>query len=197
MALLKKVTKTIRRQIKSPSTSLIRQMKSLAQKLSSMPPDKKPSTEDMEKIQSLNKKVSSLLKTVEDVRKTKSTIDRVKNQIEIGKKTADSLIKANKLASSLNPVAAGIQIAQQLVKDNLSNQTTQLDVASDSLDSETGSIEEELIAASEELDQSVKDNNADTKADENRKAKNDESITASTDVPSKPVDPNVNPYRES
>ena len=101
----------------------------------------------------------------------------------MGKKTADSLIKANKLASSLNPVAAGIQIAQQLIKDNLDNQTTQLDVASDSLDSETDNIEEELIAASEELDQALKDNNADTKADNNRKAENNESIE---------VDPNQN-----
>lgn len=183
MALLKRITRSIRRQIKNPATSLIRQMKSLSQKISSMPPDKRPSTEDMEKIQSLTKRVSGLLKTVEDIRKTKATIDRVKNQVEVGKKTADSLIKANKLASSLNPVAAGIQIAQQLIKDNLDNQTTQLDVASDSLDSETDNIEEELIAASEELDQALKDNNADTKADNDRKAENNESIE---------VDPNQN-----
>lgn len=183
MALLKRITRSIRRQIKNPATSLIRQMKSLSQKISSMPPNKRPSTEDMEKIQSLTKRVSGLLKTVEDIRKTKATIDRVKNQVEVGKKTADSLIKANKLASSLNPVAAGIQIAQQLIKDNLDNQTTQLDVASDSLDSETDNIEEELIAASEELDQALKDNNADTKADNNRKAENNESIE---------VDPNQN-----
>lgn len=172
MGLANKLIDAASKKINSPAEDMIDDINRLSDTIDNMPPSMELPGDIQQKINDLTEKSEKLEKDIEDVDNMRSTAEKVKDRVSAGIKTAKALISSNSILSALNPAAAGIVQAQEIIKEKLEDEMDDLGIMIEVLKGDIDISINKLQKAIGKLNQSVKRNREESAAVKRRRAKN-------------------------
>tara|TARA_B100001113_G_scaffold352106_1_gene352680 strand:+ start:1389 stop:1988 length:600 start_codon:yes stop_codon:yes gene_type:complete len=172
--------KNVYQYIEKPTRNLIKKLNTVTSNISKLPPDKQPSPEELERLAKLIAAAAALLLTIKEWKEKKEQYHKMYDQGKRAIEVTKQVINAQKLAGTLNPVAAGIEIAQTLAKEKMEEKQQGMDLGISQLEDSTDSAEEDLADAVEEAQTALDETNASSAASDDRQAEND--VEAPKDV---------------
>ena len=174
MAIADKILDIIRQKVNAPPENVINRIKSLSKRIDNMPPSMDLPADVQDQANKLKDEVEQIEKGIEDAQKIQESAEKVQNSIDVGIKTADTVIKAQEVdASPMNPVAVGIKQAQEFIRDNLKKQLDNLDTVVEMLKGDIRIAQRNLFDALEELNESIKKNREESRLYKDRKDNNE------------------------